>query len=77
MQRKIIKIGDSVGVTIPKTVRESLGIKRGDPVTVEKTADGFTVNKADTGTRLDPEVVAWTDSFIAENRELLDKLSDA
>ena len=32
-------------VTIPARVREELGLKPGDPVLFEKTADGFTISR--------------------------------
>jgi antitoxin component of MazEF toxin-antitoxin module len=36
--RKVVKLGDSLGVTIPSTTAEALGLKPGDTmkVTIEK-----------------------------------------
>jgi len=40
MTRKIIKIGDSEGVTIPKNIKEKLNLKAGDELEVQLDKEG-------------------------------------
>jgi putative addiction module antidote len=47
MKQKIIKIGNSVGIIIPYEIREEVGLKLGDSVSVEHTLgeQSLTVSK--------------------------------
>ena len=81
MAQKIIRIGKSAGVTIPKKELDRLGLKPGDEVMVEydKDKDGYVVTpltrpegKAD----VDTELIEWTDRFIEDYRSALEALAD-
>ena len=79
MDQKIIQIGSSAGVTIPKKGMEELGVKVGDEVKTEinfaeKT---YTVKfKSKSSPTIDPAILQWTDDFISKNRELLERLKN-
>ncbi len=74
MRRKLIKIGDSSAVTIPKKSLEELGLKEGDEVTldIDKKTRAVTIKPAFS---VDPELLEWTDRFIKRYRSALDALS--
>ena len=81
MTQKIIKIGKSAGVTIPKKELERLGLKPGDQVTVEydKERDGYFVapfKRNEGETEVDAELLEWTDRFIEDYRPALEELAD-
>lgn len=78
MAQKIIKIGSSVGITIPKDILERVRISAGDIVQVEVSNDSrrITIEPLRTSVPIvDPKLIAWTDSFIETNRTLLERLS--
>lgn len=74
MSQKILKIGSSIGITIPKKTAEELGLSAGD--TVE-----FIVNKEQKQIIVQPmqsvdlELVDWTKKFIERYRPVLEALA--
>lgn len=40
MEQKIIRIGNSIGITLPKKITDKLGLKPGNKVNVEKDPSG-------------------------------------
>jgi hypothetical protein len=73
MQRKIIKVGTSAAVLIPKAVLDEQKMKIGDMVHVE-------VLKREPKTEkqvIDPRIIQWTDEFMEEYRPLLKKLTNS
>ncbi len=78
MAQKIIRIGSSVGVTIPKDILEQLGMRVGDIVRMDASHDHRRITIETAGqshNKIDPRLIEWTDSFIKNNRTLLDRLS--
>ncbi len=73
MQRKLIRVGTSVAVLIPKAVLEEQGVHVGDMVHVEVSKRDMTKKSS----AINPELIQWTDEFIAEYKGLLKKLADA
>jgi len=77
MTRKVIKIGTSAGVTIPKDVLEELELRPGDEVEVFFDKDKKVValepkrRKGD-----DRNIKEWTEEFIDEYRDALKKLAE-
>jgi len=70
MERKLIKVGTSAAVLIPKSLLEEQKLKIGDFIHIEvkKTADE--------GRRIvDPEIIEWTDEFIKKYKPMLKKLA--
>lgn len=71
MQRKIIKIGSSAAVIVPKEVLREHKLKVGDFVNVTLSKG----NESAGSIALDPQIVQWTDKFIEEYRPMLKKLA--
>lgn len=74
MIQKVLKVGSSAAVTIPKKSLKELGLKIGDSVAV-------TVNAAhkrltvEASVSVDRELMAWTDSFIKKYKPALKALA--
>ncbi len=70
MTQKLLKVGSSAAVTIPKKSLEELGLKIGDSVTLS-------IDKKDKRVIIEPsivvdrELVAWTKKFIENYRPAL------
>ena len=73
MQRKLIKVGTSAAVLIPKAVLDEQGVKIGDIVDVELAKTNAAATKRQTV--VDPRVIQWTDTFIEKHRAVLKKLA--
>ncbi len=57
MESSVRKIGNSLGIIIPKSVTDSLHLKEGDTVTVETEGNSIKL------TALDPEFEKWTQAY--------------
>ena len=79
MVQKVIKIGSSIGVTIPKEITQKVGVAVGDMLHIVDVRKGsFRIEKISSetgGKAVDPAVIEWTDAFISKNRELLERLA--
>ncbi len=75
MEQKVIQIGSSAGVTIPKSALEELGVKIGDTIETNIEKKVFSVRSKSIN-NIDPAILTWTNKFIEENRELLERLAD-
>lgn len=73
MQRKLIKVGTSAAVLIPKSVMDEQGVKIGDMVEIEMSEKTSGSAKM----KIDPKIIQWTDEFIKEYRPLLAKLTNS
>lgn len=72
METKIRKIGNSLGITLPKQVIEELHLKDGDKLSVEKL-DGILQLKP-----IDPEFEDWAEAYRelnADYKEVLKELA--
>lgn len=76
MTRKILQIGSSVGVTIPKSILDKLGLEAGEEVEVREENGEILLEKASGDSVVDPELAEWTDKFIDTYRPALEELSD-
>ena len=74
MTQKVLKVGDSAAVTIPKKALEELGLSVGDSVTVtvDKKKNTVTVTPS---VVVDAELVDWSKGFIKEYKSALDALA--
>lgn len=74
MTQKVLKVGSSAAVTLPRKSLEELGIKIGDRVTL-------TINKeqkqivVEPSVRVNPEIMDWTKRFIEKYRPVLEALA--
>lgn len=75
MQRKLIKVGTSAAVLVPKTLLDERHAKIGDVIHVDFFSENESTKKSKQG--IDPEVIQWTDKFIKKHRHLLEKLAKA
>lgn len=80
MKQKIIKIGSSIGVVIPKPIAEERGFIAGGVVTLHTVTDSNAIRIEPTEQKeravIDPSILSWTNEFINKNRELLRRLAD-
>ena len=78
MTQKIIKVGTSSAVVLPKRELEKLGLKAGDSLDViynpEKAIFEIHPNLENT-IKVDKEVLDWTKKFINKYRDTLEALS--
>ena len=74
MTQKVLKVGSSAAVTIPKKSLEELGLKIGDRVSIEIDKKHLTVSISPVK-KIDKEVLDWTRKFIERYRPALDALA--
>ena len=74
MAQKVIKIGKSTGVTIPKEILKEMKLRAGDQVTVEfdKRKRSLVIKPI---IEIDQELLNWTEKFIEEYRPALEALA--
>ena len=75
MAQKILKVGSSAAVTIPKASLEELGLKVGDRVSVEIDKKKRVVAIKAVSGSVDRELVDWTSRFIERYRPALEALA--
>ncbi len=79
MLQKIISVGNSAAITLPKGFLEDVGLKVGDKIRVRADSDTKTmlieadVDKIKPG--LSKDFVSWTGKFIKKNRLVLEELA--
>jgi antitoxin component of MazEF toxin-antitoxin module len=74
MMQKVVKLGTSAAVTIPKRAMKDLGVKLGDRVHVEVVKNTRTL-KVRTPVKVDHELLEWTNAFIDRYRPALKALA--
>ncbi|MEK7575586.1 MAG: AbrB/MazE/SpoVT family DNA-binding domain-containing protein [Patescibacteria group bacterium] len=74
MTQKVLKVGSSAAVTIPKKSLEELGLKIGDQVVIEvdKKHRKFLIEPL---VEVDKELLDWTRGFIKKYRVALEALA--
>jgi putative addiction module antidote len=75
MPQKILKVGTSAAVTIPKQVLEELNLKIGDSIQIEVDKKRRTAVMHSHVKRVDQEVLEWTKKFIERYRPALEALA--
>lgn len=83
MLQKIIKVGNSAAITIPKEYLESIGAKVGSRVTIslDSSMRQLTVdlpekkNVSTKNAKLSHEFQGWLNTFLKEDKGLLDELA--
>ena len=74
MTQKVLKVGTSAAVTIPKKAMEQLGIKIGDRVAVDVDLKQKSL-RIERIAKTDQELLDWTDRFIERYRPALEALA--
>ena len=69
---KIRKIGNSLGVVLPKEVLEKMNVKEGDMLNVAATETGFEASVSDS--EVDP-LMEMAEKIMEDNREVLRALA--
>jgi len=72
VKRKIIKVGTSAAVILPKDILATAKVRIGDMVEVSIRKTGKRKKPS-----VRPEVMEWTERFIEEDRELLKHLQQS
>ncbi len=75
MIQKVLQVGSSAAVTIPKGTLKELGIAVGDQISVSYDKEKNRVIIESPAT-VDAELVDWTKKFIKEYRPVLEALKD-
>ena len=70
MTQKLLKVGSSAAVTIPKKSLKELGLKIGDEVRVNVNTREKTV-LIEPAQKVSKELIAWIDAFIKRYRPAL------
>lgn len=76
MIQKVLKVGSSAAVTIPKKSLKELGLKIGDSVSLEVDVRKQKVVIEPAVEVVDKETVAWARTFINRYRPALEALAD-
>ncbi|HEY9585953.1 MAG TPA: AbrB/MazE/SpoVT family DNA-binding domain-containing protein [Candidatus Paceibacterota bacterium] len=79
MSQKVIVVGNSLAVTIPKESAKKLGIRAGDTLEFSEhpSVRAFTMRaQKDARANVNPDVIMWANAFIDKNRKLLTRLAD-
>jgi len=74
MIQKVLKVGSSAAVTIPKKSLKELGLKIGDSVAVTVNAERKRLT-VEASVSPDRELMAWTNSFIKKYKSALKALA--
>lgn len=72
METKIRKIGNSLGVTLPKQLIDELHLKNGDTLTIEQNGTNIELKP------IDPEFEEWAEAYRQANvdyKEVLKELA--
>jgi len=75
MPQKVIKVGTSAAVTIPKALMDKLHIHVGDEVHVTSGPKRGSFVVTVTGRQVDKKLVDWTEKFIDRYRPALEALA--
>lgn len=68
MEGKIRKIGNSLGVILPKQLIEELHLKTGDKITIERKGPNLELRP------VDPEFEEWAEAYSQVNKDYKDVL---
>lgn len=75
MTQKVLQVGTSAAVTIPKESLKTLGLKVGDNVRVEVDAKRRIFRIEPVAPQINKEFLEWTDGFIKKYRNALNALA--
>lgn len=75
MIQKVMKVGSSAAVTIPKKALKELGLKIGDSISVAVNPATKQVVMEAYASVIDHETVTWAKGFIKKYRPALEALS--
>ena len=73
VETKVIKVGDSFAVILPKEIMAKLCIEQGDKMSLVKTAEGIMITSYDAQLSKQMELAS---KVMRENRKMLEKLAE-
>lgn len=79
MIQKVIRVGNSAAVTIPKKFIDQTNLQIGDEVEVQSNKDlqliQIRLKGSKTQASITPEFKSWLEKFVKENKDTLHKLA--
>lgn len=79
MVQKIIKVGNSYGIILPKELMVQVGLKTGDEVDIESLPQSSMLTITSVGSpyksKITPEFKNWLDDFTNKHKDLLKELA--
>ena len=77
MIQKVLKVGTSAAVTIPKEALQALKIHTGDTVTtaISEKLGIMVIKSAKNKTSIDLDIIAWTKTFVENYGDALRRLA--
>ena len=79
MIQKVIKVGNSAAVTLPKEILIQSKLSSGDKVhvTLDEATGAIIVSASENPFKgLSPDIAVWTKNFIVKNRAALEELAN-
>lgn len=79
MLQKVIKVGNSAAVTLPKDILKVSKLSTGDEVhvQVDDATGAIIVSAKDNPFKgMSPDIANWTKNFVNKNREALEELAN-
>ncbi len=70
MKTKVRKIGNSLGVTLPKQIIKKLHLKNGDSLTIENNGSDLVLKP------VDPEFEEWAEAYRQANTDYKEVLQE-
>lgn len=70
MEGKVRKVGNSLGVILPKQILEELHLKKGDKITFERKGSNLELRP------VDPEFEEWAEAYREVNSDYKDVLKE-
>lgn len=75
MASKVIKIGNSTGISVPKADLTRLGLSVGDTVSIKSSGRTKALTIQKSKPQQSDELARWTDTFIEQYRPALEALA--
>lgn len=79
MQQTVVQIGNSAGVIIPKTYRDEINIKVGDPLVIKRQNGSLIITPQKTKKNLlggvNAKFMKMVDEFATEHQDVLKELA--
>ena len=79
MKQKLIKIGNSTGIILPKHLQNEVGLTLGDSVSVGAQANTLVITplrKEKKSGSVDAKFMKMVDEFLTEHEDVLEKLAN-
>lgn len=77
MEQRVVQIGNSIGVVLPQDIRQTLGLRRGDKVVLNKKGDNVIISRSKKSLAggVNDKFMKMVDEFIDEHEDVLQELA--